>query len=267
MKKLATILALTAVVANLGVSAVFAQVETATGTQDIDCGNETHAFGTELQAPDDFQIGSTGTRAVSSSNDTVYTEGTNSAYFNEADVGAFEDTVDDLTISSNVPYSCGANGRGIGLSVSATAFNNGTNDLMTYGSDGVVGGALTAADYYPVFSVTTSAAPHCTGTCVLAEANNGTEAPTAALEGNTNLFAAAGPHAMASTVDGTGDSDAVLRDSDNTTNTPILYQALYGIEGEVTIPGLDFNLALPSNIEFTGSFSSTVTYTLSTPAL
>jgi hypothetical protein len=267
MKKLATYLAITAVVANMGVAAVFAQVDTATGTQDIDCSAATHAFGIGKNAPADFQIGSDGSRTVQSVNDTVAVEADNSGYFNDDNDATYDDTTDTLTISSNVPYSCGANGRGIGLSVSATAFNDGAAtpiNLMTYGSDGAVGGFGTAEDYYPIFSVVTSAAARCTGSCILAAANGGVESPAAALAGTSNVFAGAGPHSKTMT---TGSADALLRDSSNAANSPLLYQALYGIEGSVTITGLDFNLMLPSNVETGDStFTSTVTYTLTTPA-
>ena len=49
----------------------------------------------------------------------------------------------------------------------------------------------------------------------------------------------------------------------NQTNEVVLYDSSMGFLGDVTIPGLDFVLAIPANIQFTGQFTSTVTYTLS----
>lgn len=270
MKKLATYLAITAVVANMGVAAVFAQTDDVTGTQDIDCSSATHSFGTDKNAPANFQIGFDGSRNVESVNDTLASAEDNSAYFDDDNDLSYNDATDTLTINSDVPFTCGANGRGISLSVAATEFNDtftgglptGT-PLMTYGADGALGGSDEDEDYYPIFSVVTSAAARCTGDCVLAEANNGIESPADALVGTGNVFAGAGPNAKAMT---TGDADALLRNSSNTANIPVLYQALYGIDGDVTITGLDFNLMLPANVELGDqSFSSIVTYTIQTP--
>jgi hypothetical protein len=263
MKKLATYLALTAVVANMGVAAVFAQ-ETAPvfGTQDIDCPTLVRAFGTGVNAPNDFQIGSTGARTVSSSNDTVaaYSETLQSAYFDETAPRVFSDTTDTMTISYNVPFSCGsASTRNISLTVAADRFNNGSVDLMTYGSDAAIDGTDSAADYYYIFSVNTSAPAACTGSCVLASGS--TEPVNAAFSGISNGFASAGPHNLAQT---SGDADALLHSSNGTANTVTLYTATAGFEGTVSIPGLDFNLSLPSNVAQSGSYSSDVTYTLAT---
>lgn len=265
MKKLATYLALTAVVANMGVAAVFAQ-DTApvSGRQDIDCPTLVRAFGTGVNAPNDFRIGSTGARTVSSSNDTVaaYSETLQSAYFDETAPRVFSDTTDTMIISYNVPFSCGATARNISLTVAADRFNNSSVDLMTYGSDAKTGGTDSAADYYYIFSVNTSAPAACTDSCVLASGS--TEPVNAAFSGISNGFASAGPHNLAQTSD---DAAALLHSSNGTANTVTLYTATAGFEGTVSIPDLDFNLSLPSNVAQSGSYTSTVTYTLTTLAL
>lgn len=262
MKKLATYLALTAVVANMGVAAVFAQ-DTAPvfGTQDIACPTLTRAFGAGVNAPNNFKIGSTGARTVSSSNDTVdaYSETLQSAYFDETVSRDYSDTTDTMTISYNVPFSCGATARNISLTVAADRFNNDSVDLMTYGSDAAIEGTDSAADYYYIFSVNTSAPAACTDSCVLA--NGSTEPVKAAFSGTSNGFTSAGPHNLAQT---SGDADALLHSSNGDSNTVTLYTATAGFEGTVSIPDLDFNLSLPSNVAQSGSYSSDVTYTLST---
>lgn len=275
MKKLATILALTAVVANLGVSAVFAQVTSpVTGTQDIDCTALSQSFGTGTNAPANFAIGSTGSRTVSTTNDNAYAAGTNSAYFNDnatdenSDLNFNDDATDTLTISSNVAFSCGHMTNSTFLSVDATQFNNGTYDLMTYGSDGIAGGTLTATDYRSIFSVMTSADAVCTGgegVCVLALGSTEMAAGKGTFPGENNVFDALGPHNGAFTVTALSQEAAALLlvpDSATPAAPVVLYGASKGFNGTVSLNGLDYNLAVPSNVVSPGTYTSDVTYTL-----
>lgn len=248
MKKLATILALTAVVANLGVASVFAQV--VTGTQDIDCETFTAQFETILVF-DDFILGADGTRIVSSSNDQTYLETRNSAYFGEASAPTQE-----LTVTSNTPYSCGSETRDVSLTVAATPFSNGTNGLVTLGADKAPSGTLADADYYSLFSVISTAPDES-----LAVLASGSSSDLTALAGDTNGFEFIGPD-DGTTVD--GDAFAYLINPvTNVANAPItLFSYAAGYEGAVSTT-VDYSLMLPSNLEYTGSFESTVTYTIS----
>lgn len=277
MKKLASILALTAVVANLGVSAVFAQVDppaSVTGSQEIDCGAPSATFSTTNIA-NNFQIGYTGSRNVASSNDTSYIgddetnvnpgDGNlNSARFGTLDPLHPESNTDtdDVTIESTTPYSCGGGEYGVLLTVEATPFSNGTNGLVTYGSDNLAGGDVgtSAEDYYAVFSVITSAPMTCSGSCVLAQ--GAVESLNGIKNGQNNFFLNAGPDDK--TLAASFDSGSVLVSSANTENTVTLYNVTQGFEGSVTVPGLDYNLALPANLEVAGNYASIVTYTLAT---
>ena len=168
--------------------------------------------------------------------------------------------MDALRISSNTPYSCANESRSVHLAVSATNFVNGSSDgLLTYGADGASGGTGADADYYAMLSVITSANTTCSSPCVLAgtlgESNNGIK------HGEENFFSNAGPNDSTTPV--SFDSDSNLIDKTGALNTVTLYNAAMGFEGDVDVPGLDYNLSMPANPEFTGSFTSTVTYTLS----
>lgn len=266
-KKLASALAFTAVAVNM-VASVALAVDV-TGTQDLACDPVARTFGVRsIYQPDNFQVGDDGTRPVSSSNDTSYVEATNSAYFNEtADGlgtgGVFDDTVDALRISSNTPYSCSSVDRSVQLVVSATNFVNGSSEgLLTYGADGAAGGTGTDADYYAILSVITSANTTCSAPCVLAASS--TESSNGIKHGENNFF---DPTSLTKRNDNTlaagYDTNSELIRSAGTLNPVTLYSASHGFEGDIDVPGLDYNLAMPANPEFTGSFTSTVTYTLS----
>lgn len=262
-KKLASALAFTAVAVNMVASVALAQVDV-TGTQNLDCDPLASTFGTlRGEEPNNFQIGDDGSRAVSSSNDVAYVEANNSAYFDETTANTFTDTTDLLTISSNTPYSCANESRDVQLTVSATNFVNGsTQGLLTYGADGATGGTGADTDYYSMLSVITSASTACTSPCVLAgtlgETNGGTK------HGDQNVFASVGPNDNSLTSGPTGfETASNLIAEDGSLNTVTLYHSLAGYEGTVTVPGLDYNLSMVANPEFTGAFTSTVTYTLS----
>lgn len=267
-KKLASALAFTAVAVNMVASVALAVDSPVTGTQDLACDPVSRTFASaSAQQPDNFQIGDDGTRAVSSSNDTSYVEATNSAYFNETVDGlgtgdVFDDTTDALRISSNTPFSCANESRSVHLAVSATNFDDGGNGLLTYGADGAVGGTGGDADYYSMLSVITSANMTCSSPCVLAgtlgESNNEIK------HGEQNFFANAAPNLPTSADLAAGFNTASnLISSTGALNTVTLYDAAQGLEGNVDVPGLDYNLSMVANPEFTGSFSSIVTYTLS----
>jgi hypothetical protein len=216
---------------------------------------------TFVNGPDNFRFGSdAGGRNVLSSNDTAYSEALNGAYFEETESGVFADQTDTLTINSNTPFECPHEDAGVTLSVSATPFKNATNqDLVTYGADGLPGGTDANADYYAMFSLFTSGAATCTDPCVPAQGS--VESGNAVKNGQNNFFAQPGPNN--GTPAASFDSTAVLINNANQTNEVVLYDSSMGFLGDVTIPGLDFVLAIPANIQFTGQFTSTVTYTLS----
>lgn len=272
IKKLASALAFTAVAVNMIASVALAQTsEPVTGTQNLDCDPLANTFGTlRGEEPNNFQIGDDGTRAVSSSNDVAYVEANNSAYFDQTTANTFTDTTDTLNISSNTPYSCASESRDVQLTVSATNFVNGSSEgLLTYGSDGAASatqaipdGSDPTNDYYAMLSVITSANTACTSPCVLAgtlgETNGGIK------HGEQNVFANVGPNDNSLPSGPTGFVAASnLIAQDGSLNTVTLYHSLSGLEGTVTVPGLDYNLSMVANPEFTGAFTSTVTYTLS----
>lgn len=235
-------------------------VNTFCGSQyvdDVGCVAPTTTF---TAGPDDFRFGSGGSRSVSSVNDTAYAEGTNGAYFDQTTEDDFVDPNDTLTINSNTPFECGREEAGVTLSISATPFKNlGNQDLVTYGADNALGGTDANADYYGMLSVVTSTPATCESPCVPAQGN--VESANGIKAGQNNFFANPGPNNGTPAVG--FDDTAVLIDAANQTNEVILYDSSMGFNGDVTVPGLDFVLAVPANIQYTGSFSSTVTYTIS----
>lgn len=230
------------------------------GSQDLECPTLVNSFGTGTEAPANFQIGDDGSRAIESSNDTSFVAAENASYFNNDNDATYDDTTDEFTFSSNTPLTCAGRTRTVQLTVSASPFTNGSSqNLISFGANGVAGGTGSNADYYAMFSVITSGNTTCTSPCVLAEgaaeANNGIK------HGEENFFASAtlGDASHAASFDTT----SVLVDDQNALNTVTLYNNLDGFEGEISIPGLQYNLAMPANPAYSGSFSSTVTYTLS----
>lgn len=230
------------------------------GTQDLQCPTLANAFGTGTTAPANFQIGDDGSRSVSSSNDTSFTPTLNASYFDNDNDATYNDTTDEFTFSSNTPLTCGGRTKAVQLTVSATPFTNGlSQNLISYGTDGTASGTGTDADYYAMLSVITSGNTTCSTGCVLAEgaveSNNGIK------HGEGNFFASA---SLGTSTHAAGfDIDSILVDEQNALNTVTLYSNSAGFEGEIPVPGLQYNLAMPANPVFSGSFTSTVTYTLS----
>lgn len=229
------------------------------GSQDLQCPELSNTFGVGVEAPANFQISETGSRSVSSSNDTTFSQTENGSYFDNDNDSNYNDPTDTLSISSNTPFSCANSNKNVQLTVSATNFSNGSSEsLLTYGADDAAGGTGSAADYYAMLSVITSANTTCSTNCTLAEgaveSNNGVK------HGEENFFNSA--NANDSSLAPGFDNNSVLIDKNGMLNTITLYNNSLGFEGEIFVPGLKFVLALPSNPKFSGSFSSTITYTL-----
>lgn len=229
------------------------------GTQNLQCPGLVNSFGTGTDSPANFQIGDDGARSISSSNDTAFVQSQNSSYFDNDNDSVYNDLTDDLAINSNTPFTCAGTNKAVQLSVSATPFLNSlSQNLLSYGADNVSGGTSTGADYYAMLSIITSGSTTCDTGCTLAEgaveSNNGIK------HGEENFFASAtlGASAPAAGFDDT----AILIDNDGGLNTVTLYSNSKGFEGTISLPGLKYNLALPANPAFSGSFSSTITYTL-----
>lgn len=240
MKKLATYLALTAVVANMGVAAVFAQ-ETAVGTQQIECPTQTDTFGETVF--ENFRIGETSTsvRTVLSTNDAAY-DPQNSALFGP---GVTNSDVQTVQLTSDTPYSCGLEtGSPVSVTVGATKFLSGTDELVT--TDGT--------PYYALFSIITSNIDENGAT--LAE---GSSLYSTVLNGQNNYFAGS----TGSARNAGEDTNAYLINP--TTNVPAAAATILsytnGFEAAVTVD-VDYNLALPANLAHTGTFTSTVTYSI-----
>lgn len=229
------------------------------GSQAIECPSLINSFGTGTDSPANFQIGDDGSRSISSSNDTSFVEANNASYFDNDNDSNYNDTTDQLSINSNTPLTCANAGKFVQLTVSATPFLNGSSqELLSYGADNEAGGASTAADYYAMLSIITNADATCDTNCTLAEGS--IESNNSTKHGEENFFASAtlGNSSPAAGFDDT----AVLIDNDGGLNTVTLYNSSLGFEGSLTIPGLRYNLALPANPAHSGSFSSTITYTL-----
>lgn len=233
-------------------------INTFCGSQTVGgCPATTTGF---TDSPNDFQFGSLGSRFVTSLNDTAHVEATNGAYFDETTPTDYSDTTDTITINSNTGLSCGSEATSVTLSISATPFKNGSNqDLVTYGADHLSGGSGADEDYYGMLSVFTSDVATCTDPCTPASGN--VESSNEVKNGQNNFFA--NPTANDGSLSTSFGNTAVLLDKTNTPNTVVLYDASTGFDGDVTIPGLDYVLAIPANIQNIGSFSSIVTYTLS----
>lgn len=227
------------------------------GSVSLNCSTRATTFG---NTPNDFQMGSTGSRLIKSTNDASFNANESSAYFDKTAPGTFADETNTLSINSNTVFSCGDAGQAVSLTVDATRFVNGTGDpLLTYGEDGALGGSGADSDYWAIFSVITSGTTTCDTNCAPAAGN--VESNNEAKNGQNNYFA--NEAANDGSLNVSFDNNAVLLDSTNQVNTVTLYNSSTGLEGNVAVPGLDFNLALPANLQFIGSFTSTVTYTLS----
>ncbi|MCC6643574.1 hypothetical protein IT411_02390 [Candidatus Peregrinibacteria bacterium] len=259
-KKLASLLALSVVSINMIASIAMAQSDVPiTGSQNIECDTLSNTFGARNLGPDDFQVGDDGSRPVSSSNDTAYVEETNSAYFDLDGDTNFVNATDEVQISSNTPASCSLPARFVQLEVAADAFVNGSSQgLLTYGSDNAVGGTGSASDYYAMLSVMTSGNMTCTSTCTLATGS--VESQNTTKHGEENFFANAGPNDNTLAAGFEATSNLISRTG--SLNTVVLYNASQGFEGTTSVPGLDFNLSMVGNPQFTGAFTSTVTYSL-----
>lgn len=268
-KKLASIIALTAVVANLGVASMAFAQESATGTQPINCSAEDTQFaGTE---PADFAFGS---RQVSNN----YDQSTSSSYFGGVEL----DVADEVVISSNTPVSCANEARGVQLSVQAESpfyhdadtsgdFNTDDEVLANVGTDNTFN---TSDDIAAILSISHDAVV-CSGasptSCISA---NGVTAYGAAKDGSTNFFAAAND---GSTDGGYNASIALLTPADNydqalTNSIPAsavtVFSSPVGFDGEVTVENISFKIALPANIEVPSvvgalNYTTNVLYTIS----
>ncbi len=259
-KKLASVLAFTAVAVNMVASVALAQPQPV-GTQILDCSNPKEFAFSDSTAyhPDDFHIG-TGTRSISNSNDTSATEELNSAYFDETTSGTFTDITDQIKVESTTPYVCDSGTYAVQLDVDATNFVNGTSEpLLTYGADRAVGGTGADEDYYAMLSIVTSGTMACTSPCVLV--TGAAESANLIKDGESNFFLNAAPNDKQ--LNASFDNDAVLIKNDGTTNTVTLYSNDLGFDGSITVPGLDYVLAMPAYPAFLGTFTSNVTYTLS----
>lgn len=259
-KKILSALAFTAVAVNMVASVALAQQDS-TGTQILNCDEPATTGFTDSSNADDFHVGLDGTRQIRSSNDTIEDPTLNSAYFDETITNDFSDDTDYLAIESNTSYVCANGINAVQLDVDAENFENGnpSEGLLTYGANHASGGTGADEDYYAMLSIVTSGVMSCTSPCTLAQGS--VEGSNSTKQGTENFFANAGPNDK--TLSGTFDSAAVLIDNLGAVHTVTLYTNDLGFDGSIVVPGLDFNLAMPANPQFTGTFTSEVTYTLS----
>lgn len=259
-KKLASIIALTAVVANLGVASMaFAQTNV-TGTQPIDCSSEVTDFSTRVN-PEDFSFPSA---SVSNNYDNF----TTNAYF-----GALidNDLSDVVAVTSNTPVACASESKSVSLSVQAeTPFYDAahTRYLENVGADNTF---ETADDIGAILSISHDAVTcNEVGVC---DSANAVTAYGAAKDGSVNWFDAT---ANDGTTQAGYDGDlALLQPTDNfdkfvtntTDPTPIqLFSSPQGFDGEVAVQNITYQIALPANIEI-GSlngveYTTNVMYTI-----
>lgn len=269
-KKLASIIALTAVVANLGVASLaFAQSETTEGTQPINCEALSSVFATRVPVPADFAFAA---RQVSNNYDNY----TSASYFG-GDTG---DLVDSLAIESNTPVACANETRSVQLDVQAETpfysdedssndFNAGDYVLSNVGADDTF---ETEDDIAAILSISTDAVS-CGSGCTLA---GGTLGSNGAKNGTVNYFD--GTANDGSTDAGYNSAVALLTPGDNYDQimtdlidpSPVtLFTAPMGYDGEIQVNNVSFGIALPANIEVPTvsvggvNYTTNVIYTIS----
>lgn len=266
-KKLASIIALTAVVANLGVASVaFAQsTSSTTGTQPINCSELSSNFATRVPTPANFAFAS---RQVSNNYDNFVSD----SYFGGDD----QDLTDLVGITSNTPVSCASETRSVTLQVQAespfyydadnsTDFNLDDVVLANVGSDNTFN---TSDDIAAILSISHGAVTCNVDSPASCTSANNTTNYGAQKDGSTNYFDGT---ANDGTVDNGYDANlALLTPQDNydkaltnsTAAAPVtIFSSPMGYDGEVTVQNISFKIALPANIEVPTIANTGVDYT------
>lgn len=259
-KKLVTILALTGVVANLGLATAFAQ-STTTGSQTITCPTEVSAIGTgRTSGPANFSF-------PNANVSNFYSTTTSTASFGASALDAIE-------VTSNTPSTCGSEQKVVTLQAQANnqffidvnannTFDPGEEILTNYGADNT---AANADDKGAILSISHSAAVCSDSTpgatfCALAA---GSSMTSSTVNGTTNVFASVSSSA---TAPGYVSANALLTPTDNAVSSApgavTLFTATQGFDGSILMNDLDYSIALPANLRANATaYTTRVTYTV-----